>query len=256
MVYPVSLEHLIASNSKLSSTGAAALCEGSPMLTALALSLCPTIRDWSFLGELKHLADLDLSLNFTVGDDAVAIIGDTMPALRYLNLEKTGISNECTSSLGKLTALRVLDLRRNNAIGDAIGVGIATMPNLEALMLSFTDVTDALAFNLTSLANLRCLKLTGARLFGDNGLHHLSLSETLPTSLAALDVGSPIVTDAARQHLCVLKGLESLTLWETSVSIAAADSVADALGLTVDDQIRCTSGTYIMLTTERLLGVH
>lgn len=43
------------------------------MLSTLAMSLCTRVTDWSFLGALGNVNDLDLSLNFRIEDDAIEV---------------------------------------------------------------------------------------------------------------------------------------------------------------------------------------
>ena len=177
-----------------------------------------------------------------------------MPRLAYLNLEKTSITSGCAPFLRKLTALKVLDLRRC-LVGDAIGDAVTAMLSLEALMLAFTEVTDSLAATLAQLHHLRCLKLTGVARFTDDGIQRLSQSPSLQTSLVSFDVGSPDVTNGCAGAICLLRSIESLQLWETSVNPRGAGAIAAGLGLEIDDQIRCTSGTHIFLSRDRLQGV-
>jgi len=57
-----------------------------------------------------RLTDLDLSLNYTVDDEAVALLAGALPRLRFLNLSKTDISNQGAARLGALRHLEVLNL--------------------------------------------------------------------------------------------------------------------------------------------------
>lgn len=100
---------LLASSTRIGNEGAAALGT-QQRLSTLNLAFNPRVSEWSFLRSLTRLTDLDISLNYTVDDEAVAWVARSLPGLQYLNLAKTDISNAGAAQLATLRELRVLDL--------------------------------------------------------------------------------------------------------------------------------------------------
>lgn len=184
------------------------------------------------------------------------LIADTMTQLRHLWLNKTSITDAVAPALTRLCTLRVLALGRN-MIGDgAVCEAVARMPELRSLTLDYTEVTPALAHALSPLHHLRTLKLTGCSRFGDAGARALASSPTLSTTLAALHVGGPFITNACVPQLQRLHALESLQLWETAVNSVGASMLQRQGRLVLDTQIRCTAGTWILSTARRLTSGH
>lgn len=248
------IEFLLVSSTKLTGVGATTLMQCvSPDLHTLSMAFNTRMSDWGCLATGTRVVDLDLSLNHSVDDGVIAVIGRSMPSLVYLNLEKTDITSACAPSLARLTQLHTLDLRRT-AVDDRIGPALAALPHLRGLMLAYTMVTDDLAMTIAQIPALRTLKLTGCTGITDAGVRALGASLHLPYTLLGLDVGGGGITNAAAEALPQLRKLESLQLWETEVSTPVAHQLVAALGMVIDDQIRCTKGTWIMLSKLRLMG--
>jgi hypothetical protein len=249
----------LVSTAKLTDVGAASIlhCTASTLHT-LSMSFNTRVPAWAFIAEDPRInpgmiVDLDLSLNHTVDDAAIDVISRTMPRLSYLNLEKTDITSGCAGSLSRLVELRTFDARRT-AVGDGISIALICMPRLAHLMLAYTTISDNLAFTLAEMPALRTLKLTGCAAVSDAGIGRLCASPRLCDTLLGLDVGGGPISNAVAPQLAHLRCLESLQLWETSVTTTVAHRLAAALGLVMDDQIRCTKGTWIMLSQLRLHG--
>ncbi len=65
--------------------------------------------------------------------------------------------------------------------------------------------------------------------------------------IKSLDVGGGGITNECVSYLNRFSSLESLQLWETRVNSTAARAIAQSLQLAIDDQIRCTAGTWIFV---------
>ena len=101
-----------------------------------------------------------------------------------------------------------------------------------------------LALNLPP--RLERLKLSRALAFDDHALQ--CLSRVPAGALTALDVGSQRITDAAIPSLqrLALAGLQSLTLWHSTVSRDAVESLIASTGLALDTSMRSSAGTYLL----------
>ena len=248
----VGLAEFSATSTHLTNQGAAFL-SAHRNLRLLNLSFCPRITDWSFLSALTRLRELDLSLNYTLEDDAVALLARTLPRLEVLNLSKTGISDASAGALGTLSQLESLNLNRTN-VGDAgLIEALPRLKNLRALQLSYCPVSDLLASALASSGAppLRVLRLTGCA-FGTPGIATLAESPEVCARLRLLCLGHPSVTSACASHLGQLRALEQLQLWETSVSTDAAETIATLCGLVHDARMRCLAGTFLYLSAMRM----
>lgn len=189
-----------------------------------------------------------------VDDRVVEIIANNMPQLRHLWLTKASITDDAADSLRKLRQLHVLSIGRTDT-GNALAAAVSSMPELRSLSLDYTRITAELVAHLAALPHLRTLKLTGCIEFGDDGLRALASVESLQHSLQALHIGGLNTTDAAVPSLQQLAALESLQLWETSVTSIGARQLVRPDRLVIDDQIRCAEGTWILIHPRRLHGM-
>ncbi|MEX2168313.1 MAG: hypothetical protein WD851_03310 [Pirellulales bacterium] len=94
-------------------------------------------------------------------------------------------------------------------------VHLKSLPNLEKLNFSSTNVTDDELTHLADLSNLRELALNRTRVT-DQGLAHLAGLK----NLEVLNLSEDAVTDAGLVHLKNLRQIEQLHLNETKVSDA------------------------------------
>ena len=86
-------------------------------------------------------------------NEMLKLIEPLAQQLLWLNLARTGITDEAGSSLSKFTLLRRLHLE-NTHIGDAISPHLSKLSNLEYLNLYGTEVSDASVSYLQNLKNL------------------------------------------------------------------------------------------------------
>lgn len=250
-----SLSTVHLTTSHITSTGMAQLFEcTTDHIRTLSLSFNDRIEAWlPGLTLLPTVTDLDLSHNSTIDDGVVLGVCAAMPHLVYLNLEKANVTSGCARGLQRLTQLRHLDLKRTS-MDDGLGLALPHLPHLSSLMLTYTAVTDDLMPSLGSLTSLRTLKLTGCVGIGDIGIARLCAHPTIQASLHGLDIGGGDLSNDVVPHLSLLTHLESLQLWETRVTTRLAHRLASQLHLMIDDQIKCTQGTWIMLSRLRLQG--
>jgi hypothetical protein len=97
-------------------------------------------------------------------------------------------------------------------------------PEIYALNLSGTSITDAGLANLAKLTGLVRLHLEKTQI-GDEGLKHLVGLE----NLEYLNLYGTKVTDAGLEHLKGLKNLKKVFIWQTPVTIAGCEKLQKAL---------------------------
>jgi hypothetical protein len=134
-----------------------------------------------------------------------------------------------------------------NDVGDGLLVALPSLVQLEVLLLPYTNVSSAGGRVFGSLPSLSVLKLTSCPNFSDHGLRDLSESASACRGIKSLDVGGGGITNECVPYLSRFSSLESLQLWETRVNSTAAGMIAQTLRLAIDDQIRCTAGTWIFV---------
>ena len=139
------------------------------------------------LSNLDGITRLDLYAMPVSDEDLVHL--HTLPNLEFLSLAKTAITNA--------------GIRR-----------LKPLLRLKELHLDYTALTDQCLPYLTGFRNLHTLDLK-ATAVSDQGLLQL---EPLKKSLRMLYLMSTEIGDKGIQHLCFLKGLEGLILWDTPVT--------------------------------------
>lgn len=110
------------------------------------------------------------------------------------------------------------------------------LPDIQELNLAFEPWSNIHLQRLSCLRHLECLNLTGTFIDAD-GLQHLHWLPNLATlilrktrihdyglqflskcNLVELDLSETLITDAACQYLCTMKGLKKLNLVETNLT--------------------------------------
>jgi Leucine-rich repeat (LRR) protein len=135
---------------------------------------------------------------------------DAVQALKALNA-KTSINN------GKVTYVDFYGIPDVTS-----GVEhLKSLPDLEKLNFSSTNLTDAALVHLAGLAELKELGLWGTRVT-DGGLVHLAALN----KLESLNLNDTAVTDAGLAHLEVLTALKKLYLNKTKVTDAGLTHLA------------------------------
>eukprot|EP00045_Choanoeca_perplexa_P010710 m.110485 g.110485 ORF g.110485 m.110485 type:complete len:566 (-) comp15366_c0_seq2:47-1744(-) len=219
-------------------------------LHTLSLGFNTRISDWTFIQSLPQLRDLTVNLNARLDGEAFAPLCTSLQGLTYLDASRAGLDDDALLGLQSLTQLRVLNLGHTD-IGNGVGTALRNMPMLTAVLLPYTRVTGALAMDLSTLQYLRVLKLTGCA-FDDAGIGALATGEYLPVTLESLDIGGNGITDAVEPHVLQLHKLQSLQLWETAVSPPCAQRLVAGTPMVLDDQIRCATGTWMLIVPDRL----
>eukprot|EP00730_Choanoeca_flexa_P014194 TRINITY_DN6116_c0_g1_i1.p1 TRINITY_DN6116_c0_g1~~TRINITY_DN6116_c0_g1_i1.p1 ORF type:complete len:744 (+),score=141.97 TRINITY_DN6116_c0_g1_i1:163-2232(+) len=246
--YP-QLESLIMDQAKISHIGARHL-SAHRGLTRLSLSLNTNIRDWSFIQELSLLTELNVALNAHLDGEMFSPLCQALTNLTYLDASRAGLDQDAIDGLALCSQLRVLNLERTD-VGNDLGRALRNMPHLEAVLLTYTRVTSALANDLAQLSQLRVLKLTGCN-WDDSGVATLAQSPDLALRLESLNVGGAGITDNIAPHILALSALQRLQLWETAVSPGCAQQLVARTPMVLDDQIRCSAGTWMLIIPERL----
>jgi len=132
--------------------------------------------------------------------------------------------DEDLNHISKLKNLRVLNLRSAHNIGDAGLVHVASLTNLEFLVLRHTKITDAGLEHLKVLTNLVSLRLNSTRI-SDKGLKALvGLS-----NLTGLDLSQTKVTDAGLVYLEQIPTLLFVDLAGTKVTPTGVKRLKAAL---------------------------
>ena len=234
--------------------GCAALRAVASSLTSLDLTFIGSSRHnqvtdaAAFLSHLHALTFLDLSLNSWVDDAACDAIAANMPRLASLTLEKTEVGDLGLASLASLApSLTHLDCSRTSVCGTTESLAaLVKMKSLRQLFLSYTDVDLQLAFHLPP--SLEKLKLSRALAFDDNAIQSLASAIGSGAALRSLDLGSPGITNNAIPHLEALAagGLQSLTLWHTTISRDGAARFRAVTGFEQDKNMASSDGTYLL----------
>lgn len=202
------------------------------------------------LALLRHLTKLrDLVIDDPdITDEGCRHLA-TLPALEFLLLRGTRISNASLARLGRLHKLRVLRLENCRVTSDGLA-SLADLHQLIVLDLSGTQVDDAGAERLAKFSQLQrvCLKRTrvsdrGLRALASLPLHHLWLDETRVTdaglahlrehtTLDTLRFCNTAVSDEGVGHLATIPHLSDLGLDNTRLTDAGAKELARCKGLT------------------------
>lgn len=200
------------------------------------------IRGWS------KLTSVDLSLCPRLEDDAMHSLTQ-LPLLTKVNISKTMVTNRGFAVLASIKKLTHIDAE-GLSLTDSIGSSLQHLEQLEHLSLMFTlGISDAIVSSLP-LQCLHTLKLpykpTGSALVTDSALQTLALLE--PTKLKVLTCGGSGITDSAAKWIVMLPHcLGKICLWHTRVTVQGQEDISGGTGLSVDDSMRTSKGTYILI---------
>uniref|UniRef100_A0A7S1TN79 Disease resistance R13L4/SHOC-2-like LRR domain-containing protein n=1 Tax=Erythrolobus australicus TaxID=1077150 RepID=A0A7S1TN79_9RHOD len=244
-------------------------------LRVLHLDQCPLLDDDAVrhFAHLQECSELVLAYCFQITDDALASAVSAMPNLTVLDVASTragsamlgalraskalsrlvvlrlsgciGIDDQDGASwAAELASIRELDVART-ATGDALVKRLRGLQSLQALDLSYTNVSDRpLVDTLATLSNLRRLRLESCRLISDFALE---AGVSLLRTLRDLDLSDTAVSSYGVSDLKALKQLRTLNLARTHIADHALDSLTsvqsiaqldlDCAGVT-DDALR------------------
>ena len=198
----------------------------SPELEALGL-MGSRVTD-AGLGRLAGLVKLR-SLNLVdlpgVTDAGIGRLVPSLPALAFLELGGTDITDAALASVCRAPSLKKLDLSKTR-VTDAGLSHLVGLAGLEDLWLGDTAITDEGLEKIAGLTGLLQLELRGTAIT-DAGLSHLAGM----TELVRLDLGATPITGDGFARLGKLQKLSFLALDETSFSDAGMPHLAKLAAL-------------------------
>ncbi|QDS87116.1 Leucine Rich repeats (2 copies) [Rosistilla ulvae] len=243
-----------------------------PELKVIGFDNCTQVGDEAVavLVTLPKLADVDLikseitdeSLKTLAGCDTIRQIRiartkvtdagiKSLEAAKQLELldllECSLLTNECATSVGKLTKMR--NVRLPNAVDDSGLAQLTGLNNLVALGLQYCRVGPEGIKHLVGLKELKEINLYGASKVDDEVIPLLAQLPKLQKvraretsirgenaaafadmkALRDLDLSESPVQDAVFEHLAKLPNLENLNLWNTE---ATEEGIAQLKGMT------------------------
>jgi hypothetical protein len=122
-------------------------------LTAIVLTTLINDADAEFISRVENAAYLDSN-----GKPMPRIVRDAQGDVEKLRLSGVQLSADDFAAIGRLRALRSLDLYRSN-VTNADLRQLRKLPHLEGLNLTSTEVTDAAVDEIMKLESLRSLCL-------------------------------------------------------------------------------------------------
>ena len=171
-----------------------------------------TNQSLEILKTLPEIETLSLQRNVRFTDEAVALFTE-FPKLQTLNILYNDFSPTSLMGLGKLSSIRVLDLRAL-PIGDDTLIFISKLENLEEIHIRSTLVTNAGMEFLKRCKNLKTIELQDTSISTGCAEHFKEME-----SLRSLRIFRAPEFDAeAVSELGVLTNLETLELRELSCS--------------------------------------
>lgn len=176
-------------------------------LTSLDVCYCRSILRLSWQGKIRSLKSLELCYS-DVRDSHLSRL-TYLPMLEELNFDSCPIGDWSLAHLadnGVVPNLTALDLADTD-VTDMGMAHIAKFSKMKKLSLFYCNITNAGLRHLSTLTSLEELNLD-SRDVGDEGLSHLRSL----TKLRALDIFSGRVTDYGCMHLSKIKSLQSLEL--------------------------------------------
>ena len=134
-------------------------------------------------------------------------------------------------------------------ITSAVGPALQTLPRLEDLSLMFSLDVGGDIVQWLDPDRVRVLKLPyrpmGSPIVTDETVQALA---ALSFRLRSLSVGGRGITPRAVDFLLELPDtLECLSLWHTRLSAADASLLRSGTGLSLDDSMRSTKGTFMLV---------
>jgi len=196
------------------------------VLYAGSMGLTDTLL--TFLASLTSLQDLYLGENKHVLGPGLRHLS-SLPVLRELDLERTGVDDDALISLAPLSTLESLSLLHTPVNGSGLR-HLRPLQPLRSLDLSETALEDASLMHMAALPHLEQLVLAWTPV-GNEGVRQLAACE----SLRELVLDYTKVTDAGIRALHGLSRLRLLSLAGTAVSVRGAYLLREALpGCTVE----------------------
>ena len=192
-----SLTYLQIGNTKVTSTGLAALTSLKRLRTLYVHGLQVSDRGAKSIAQLDELQDLWITDN-RLTDAGLAELAK-LRNLRTLDLAGASVTDAGLQALTAATELEELSLRDTQIDGSGL-VGIAGLPRLRSLSLRGTNVSDEQLAKLGPLSRLHVLDLRGTK-----------------------------ITDQAVTVLSSLKSLTHIAIDSTALSVAARDALGAAL---------------------------
>ncbi|MDR1485753.1 MAG: hypothetical protein LBT09_13145 [Planctomycetaceae bacterium] len=164
------------------------------------------------LTALKKITNLTIA-NSAVTDSLVAVIVDSFPLLR------------------------VLDLSRNTSLTDDSVIKISQLRDLEVLILVYCSISESRLSEFLKLTKLRALDIRGNLSIGNTGLGILT---GLP-ALRSLKHSSPAVDDDGIKALAAAKNLDTLDIQDFAISDASGAEFKNIPKLSNLILYRCTN---------------
>lgn len=154
-----------------------------------------------------------------VAEDAFSLLSE-LPSIQFLDLVFTQIRDSDLEHVGKLAALRRLDLGACVNVTDKGIKSLKKLSNLEMLWVWDTKLGDAGMGVLAYLTKLEELYISGTQI-SDNGLYAI---RKLPM-LRGIDIRATQITDLALKYIKPLPRLEWLDLSDTQISSEAVQHI-------------------------------
>ncbi|MCA8996513.1 MAG: hypothetical protein KDA80_06005 [Planctomycetaceae bacterium] len=199
--------------------------ESSPSATSAEPATEPTVEpdnadDMQALAEMGVVMKKDSAGNVIAADAKPATITDEqvqhfqgLHSLKVLSLENGQITDAGLEVLEHLPQLNELNLRRCSSLTADALTRLKFVPDLERLLLLYTDIPDEGLQHLSLLNNLKVLDLRGCKKIGNAGLEHLKGLD----SLVDLKLRTPSVDNRGLAHLAGLTNLRYLSLEDCGV---------------------------------------
>ena len=168
----------------------------------------PSERDGTGVEHIAHLANIEtVDLNFTAISDAGLGLIKLFQELRKLHLRGCeNITDDAIIHLSEITHLQNLILPYQ--IGDQGLAHLKGLREMQDLVLSSTQITDAGLVHVQEMVELHTLQLNGCENLTDTGIVHLSGLK----NLQVLNLNATQITDAGLPHLARLTNLQQLDL--------------------------------------------
>ena len=167
---------------------------------------------------------VELRFNGQAVDREILAALPTLPALTSLLLAGTDGDDRALVPIGKITALKNLDLRECASLDDSALEPVGKLTSLERLNLWRVPVGDVGITHLASLVRLRWLNLDNT-LLSDAGLKALSGMK----NFEFLHVGSTAVSNAGIDRLAAVPTLQEVHLARTAVDTQGSGALKKQL---------------------------
>jgi hypothetical protein len=151
---------------------------------------------------------------------------DASGRITYVDLQESFISDRDLERVGRLAAIRHINISGNSEVTDTGLQRLSQLKDLEYLDIGFTSITDTGLTHLAKLTKLRSLLLNGlGEALTDKGLTTL---RSLP-QLEELRINSANVTDKSVATILGFKALKSLDISHTRITEEGVRNIRAAL---------------------------